>query len=79
MTMNTHRIALAAIIALLSTAPAFADQFPDEQVRQLTVSYAGLDLNTPAGAALLYKRITAAAKAVCDQTEPAIPSQRRLN
>jgi UrcA family protein len=66
MTQNTIRAAsffLAGAItlcALQATARAADDGLPKR-----TVSYADLDISKPAGAKILYHRITAAANEVC--------------
>ena len=51
----------ATLCALQATAIAAADALP---VRR--VSYADLDISKPAGAKILYRRIEAAARAVCE-------------
>ncbi len=58
---NPMRIAVA-VVALLAatTGGAYAQEAP-----QLHVKYADLNLNTTAGANVLYRRIGAAAKQVC--------------
>jgi len=62
--MNTNptrmTIAAAALIATLTTGAQAAD------VPQIHVKYADLDINTPAGAAALLRRIRFAADRVCD-------------
>jgi UrcA family protein len=57
---------LAFIISLLEITPAWSST-PGE--RSVTVSYRDLDLSTPEGAKVLYKRIQAAAKEVCGRPE----------
>jgi len=54
--------ALAVILSLLDITPAWSAT-PD--VRSVTVSYRDLDLSTPHGAKVLYRRIQAAAREVC--------------
>lgn len=54
--------ALALILSLLHITPA-RSATPD--VRSVTVSYRDLDLSTPHGAKVLYRRIRAAAREVC--------------
>ena len=54
--------ALAVILSLLDITPA-CSATPD--VRSVTVSYRDLDLPTPRGAKVLYRRIRAAAREVC--------------
>ena len=46
-------------------------------VDQRVVSLAGIDLNQPAGAALAYRRIERAARSVCRNFEPTMPSTHR--
>jgi len=53
---------LTFIVCVLGITPAWSGT-PD--VRSVTVSYADLDLSSPAGANALYRRIQAAAKQVC--------------
>ena len=63
---NTH-IALAAVAAVCLasvTIAAHADQAAND-VPARTVHYSDLNLNTQAGAAILYKRIRHAAEQVC--------------
>jgi UrcA family protein len=66
---NGFRIALAAVAvcAALSSA-ARADEAP-----QLHVSYADLNVNSKAGAAVLFQRIRRAAERVCE-----VPDTRNL-
>ena len=54
--------ALALILSLLDITPAWSAT-PD--VRSVTVGYRDLDLSTPRGARVLYRRIRAAAREVC--------------
>ena len=61
-------LALSAV-CLLGTTIAWAGP-PAE--RSVEVSFRDLDLNTPSGAAKLYRRIQAAARSVC-QYEPTSP------
>jgi UrcA family protein len=63
-----RHLALFAI-CLFGTTIAWADP-PAE--RSVEVSFRDLDLNTPSGAAKLYRRIQAAARSVC-QYEPTSP------
>ena len=54
-------VSMASVCALASAAG------PDPSL-QRTVSFADLDINHPAGAAVLYQRIRAAAREVCRPT-----------
>jgi UrcA family protein len=66
---NTARVAAIflcsaiALCALQATARAADDGLPSKRV-----SYADLDISTPAGAKVLYRRIVRAAKDVCNST-----------
>jgi len=63
MNIHTHNpIRIAAAVALFAalTAGAHAADAP-----QVHVNYAGLNVNTPAGATVLYQRIRGAADLVC--------------
>jgi UrcA family protein len=77
----TTRYILAAVAAftLISgpsvARPVQADE--DSAPRQATVSYAGLDLNSPQGQAILAARIHRAAEAVCGP-EPDSRDLKRL-
>ena len=64
-TGNARRFVSAAILGTLAlgfaaTAPA------DDNLRKVTVKFADLNVSTPEGAAVLYSRIRAAAKTVCE-------------
>lgn len=54
--------ALAFIVCLLDITPAWSSTLGE---RSVTVSYRDLDLSSPEGAKVLYKRIQAAATEVC--------------
>lgn len=54
-------VSMASVCALASAGS------PDPSLRR-TVSFADLDINHPAGAAVLYQRIRAAAREVCRPT-----------
>lgn len=74
--MKTIRT-LAIALTLASSLPAFADDTVDgPEPKQLTVSYAGLDLGTQQGVARLYTRIWAAAHNVCRNLETREPGPR---
>ena len=71
-TLKTNKhIALAAVAAVCLasvTIGAHADQAAND-VPALTVHYSDLNLNTQAGAAILYKRIHHAAEQVCGDVD----------
>ena len=73
-TNYTKQIAMATVAALClaSATGAYADAMTPVPTR--TVHYADLNLNTQAGAAILYKRIRNAAVEVCGDV-----NSRRLN
>jgi UrcA family protein len=52
---------------LLASVLVVSNAFADEQVRTETVRFQDLNVNTPAGVAVLYRRIQMAAKHVCSQ------------
>jgi UrcA family protein len=54
--------ALASIVSALGITPAWS---ATADVRSVTVSYRDLDLSSPEGANVLYRRIQAAAREVC--------------
>ena len=68
---STHHLRSLALFAvcLLGTTVAWAGP---PATRSVEVSFRDLDLNTPSGAAKLYRRIQAAARNVC-QYEPTSP------
>lgn len=70
---GTRTMTLTAAAVVLFAAAPFAHAAP--VVRQERVSYADLDLNTPAGRQTLQRRIRAAVKTVCGPT----PELRELN
>ena len=74
-TNHTKQIAMATVAALClaSATGAYADDAM-ANVPTRTVHYADLNLNTQAGAAILYKRIRNAAVEVCGDV-----NSRRLN
>lgn len=55
-------VCMASVCALASAGS------PDQSPQQRTVRFADLDINHPAGAAVLYQRIRAAAHEVCRAT-----------
>jgi UrcA family protein len=68
-----HKNAIGTVIAAALLA-AFATGVQAEDVAQVHVKYADLNVNNPAGAAVLYQRIRAAAEKVC-----AMPGSRELD
>jgi UrcA family protein len=64
-TNHKHPIVMAGIAALCLATAAMAAQADAPAPQARTVRYADLNLNTPAGAAVLYKRIKNAAEQVC--------------
>jgi UrcA family protein len=59
--LTFRAFALASVLAVLSAAPALAD----EPAKSIRVGYSDLDLSTQAGATTLYSRIRGAARQVC--------------
>ena len=66
---------LAAAVAL-TVLPAWSQAGELDFVQKRTVSYSGVDLNSPTGARILYSRLLAAAYSVCDGVESAHSSVR---
>jgi UrcA family protein len=68
MLMNRCLVALAATLGVLAAVPSYAAQPPTQQRQILThrVRFADLNLNSPAGVAELYDRLSFAAHRVCD-------------
>lgn len=64
-THYTQKIAMAGIAAIGLATAAMAAHAGEVNPPARTVRYADLNLNTPAGAAVLYKRIRNAAEQVC--------------
>ncbi len=67
-TFNRRLVTLAAIACTCAASTALADRRDDDEYR-VRVTYADLDLSTPAGAQELYDRITRAAHIVCSDLE----------
>ena len=65
--MNAIRITYLTLAALCAAVPAICAGGPhfNSASREQTVSFAGLDLTQAAGVEILYRRIRAAAKSVC--------------
>jgi len=61
--------AAAPLVAMCGLIPALAHAypFPDDDVRSVKVHFGDLDLNSPAGAERLYKRLSVAARDVCGE------------
>jgi UrcA family protein len=74
--MNSHiktRIPLTlASVMLLTCVWGASNAFTDEEVHSERVSFKDLNLDTPEGAEALYGRIHAAAKRVCNTTDPVL-------
>ena len=71
-------MALASIVSLAATAPAWSGTLDSNATKTEKVSYADLDLSRPEGAKALYRRIQGAARSVCGG-EPALDlGQRRI-
>lgn len=64
--MKTFALAAATVGLATIASPAFAGP---EDIRAIKVSFAGLDLDTPAGQDLLDQRIDRAARLVCSRDE----------
>lgn len=58
-------IKMTLIAAAITIATPVAAETPPQSPHQVTVSYADLDLATPAGAEALNRRVQAAARSVC--------------
>ena len=81
MNRETHMIIKTRIIeavVYLTTAvaltglPAWSQAGEPGAVQKTVVSYSGLDLDSPAGARILYSRLLLAAHAVCDDSQSVI-------
>jgi UrcA family protein len=62
---TTQKIAMAGIAAICLATAAMGAHADEAAVKTHTVRYADLNLNTAAGAAVLYQRIKNAAEQVC--------------
>ena len=71
----TKMNAIASLVVAVAAFASVASQANDAP--QIKVSYAKVNLSSPQGAALLYKRLTYAAKEVCP--DPAFESRTFLN
>jgi UrcA family protein len=72
-------VACLATAAALTGLPAWSQAGEPDTSQKMVVSYAGLDLNSPAGARILYSRLLQAAYSVCDYPQradlrPLLPS-----
>ncbi|MHB8285809.1 MAG: UrcA family protein [Caulobacteraceae bacterium] len=63
--MSKTLIAITALLAAATAAPTFAQQLDDNDAPRVTVSYADLNLTTPAGVATFDQRIRGAVQKVC--------------
>ena len=66
---NVNRLVLSAAMLLASVWVA-PGAFAEAPVRSETVKFYDLNVDTPAGAQALYSRIHAAARRVCEETDP---------
>jgi UrcA family protein len=66
--VKTKVVLLAAVVAVMVSGGSQARSVGD--LRERVVDYSDLNLNSSAGAAVLYQRITRAAHAVCDLPIP---------
>lgn len=74
--MRLSSLTLIVLGVFLSQA-VLADEYPSKVYNVRTVSYAGLNLNTEAGAREAYSRIRSAAKGVCSHLYTLELGQRR--
>jgi UrcA family protein len=63
-------LAFAGFAGMAGSNAALAADGPEAAPRTLTVQYPDLNLSSAQGIEQLYSRITAAASAVCDETDP---------
>jgi UrcA family protein len=68
--MNTANRLILSTAMLLASVWVVPGAFAEEPVRSETVKFYELKVDTPAGAQALYSRIHAAAKRVCEDTDP---------
>ncbi len=73
------RLSILTLIGLgvFSSPAAFSGEHLGKPAEVRTVSYAGLDLSTEAGARVAYRRIRNAAQGVCRDLYTLEPGQRR--
>ena len=62
-------VACLATAVALTGLPAWSQAGEGDSSQKRVVSYSGLDLNSPAGARILYSRLLLAAYAVCEDPE----------
>ena len=74
--MRLSSLTLIVLGVFLSSA-VWAGEYPSKEFNVRTVSYAGLDLSTEAGAQEAYSRIHRAAKGVCSHLYTLELGQRR--
>jgi len=74
--MRLSRLTLISLGVLLSPC-AFPEEHPSKLHDVRTVSYAGLDLSTEAGARVAYRRIRVAAQGVCSHLHTLVLGQQR--
>jgi len=74
--MRLSSLTLIVLGVFLSPA-VFSGEYPSKVFNVRTVSYAGLDLSTEAGARVAYRRIHSAAQGVCSYLYTLEPGQRR--
>jgi len=75
---RTTRIVAAAIVALIVGASAAFAQPPMSQddIPKVAVTYSDLNLATAEGSTVLYRRLVAAARQVCPQTDDSLLAMR---
>jgi UrcA family protein len=69
-TTLTARMLVGAFATLSALAPIYTDAAEAATAVSRHVSYAGLDLNTPAGAESFYARLKSAARSLCSSHDP---------
>jgi len=65
------------VLGVFFSSAVFSGEYPSKVFNVRTVSYAGLDLSTEAGARVAYRRIHSAAKGVCSHLYTLELGQRR--
>jgi|SRR5579862_3871043 len=66
---NANHLVLSAAM-LLASVWVVPGAFAEEPVRSETVKFSDLNVNTQAGVQILFSRIHAAARRVCEQADP---------
>lgn len=74
--MRVSGLTLISVGMLLSPC-AFPEEHPSKFHEVRTVSYAGLDLSTEAGAQVAYRRIRVAAQGVCSHLHTLVLGEQR--